>query len=295
MGIIFAAVTALAWGAWLAPTQRIVFKSNSIRIFHITLSILVFTFLVMIFTGGFHGMTSRAFFLSFLGGLIWSTSASIAFNAISKIGMARAAGIWSPLNIIFAMIWGEILFDELQDLGTKNLLLLLISIVIIIAGILMIIFARGEVKQVQTKKKMLLGLLGTLIVGFLWGTYFIPVKVSGVSMWMASFPMAVGMFAGGLIFNLITGGALKLPKKKDYIYTSLSGIFWAVGNYSMFLLVDIVGAGKGFTIAQLGIVVNAIIGIFWLRDPKPGTKAAAITFIGIIFATLGGIILGNLK
>jgi glucose uptake protein len=60
-------------------------------------------------------------------------------------------------------------------------------------------------------------------------------------------------------------------------------------------LSEAIGTGKGFTIAQLGLVVNALVGIFVLKDPKPATRAASITLAGVILAMLGGIILGNLK
>ncbi|MCJ7702965.1 MAG: GRP family sugar transporter [Anaerolineales bacterium] len=63
----------------------------------------------------------------------------------------------------------------------------------------------------------------------------------------------------------------------------------------MLLLVDTLGAGRGFTIAQLSVVVNALVGIFWLKDPRPGSRPARLTLLGCVLATLGGILLGNLK
>jgi len=75
----------------------------------------------------------------------------------------------------------------------------------------------------------------------------------------------------------------------------LTGVLWSVGNYGMLLLVDAIGAGKGFTISQTAIVVSALISIYWLHEPAPKTRAARLTFIGCVLATLGGIMLGNLK
>jgi len=45
---------------------------------------------------------------------------------------------------------------------------------------------------------------------------------------------------------------------------------------------------------MLGIL-NALVGIYWLNDPRPGTRAASMTLLGCVLATLGGILLGNLK
>ena len=53
--------------------------------------------------------------------------------------------------------------------------------------------------------------------------------------------------------------------------------------------------GRGFTIAQLAVVVNALIGVYWLKDPQPKTRAATLTLAGCVLAMAGGIVLGNLK
>jgi membrane associated rhomboid family serine protease len=42
------------------------------------------------------------------------------------------------------------------------------------------------------------------------------------------------------------------------------------------------------------VVVSALIGIYWLHDPPPKTRAAGLTFAGCVLAMLGGIVLGNL-
>jgi glucose uptake protein len=63
----------------------------------------------------------------------------------------------------------------------------------------------------------------------------------------------------------------------------------------MLLLVDVIGAGKGFTIAQISVVVSALIGIYWLHEPPPQTRVANWTLVGCVLATVGGIVLGNLR
>ncbi len=50
--------------------------------------------------------------------------------------------------------------------------------------------------------------------------------------------------------------------------------------------------GKGFTILQLSVVVNALAGVFLLKNPRPRTRAAALTLIGCALATVGGLCLG---
>ncbi len=81
----------------------------------------------------------------------------------------------------------------------------------------------------------------------------------------------------------------------EYGRVSTTGILWTIGNYGMLLLVGELGAGKGYTIAQLSVVVNSLVGIYWLQDPRPASRAAHLTLLGCVLATVGGIVLGNLK
>jgi len=128
----------------------------------------------------------------------------------------------------------------------------------------------------------------------LWGTYFIPVKMTGVSSWAASLPMALGILCGSAVLVVLDRASLALPSRGDYARTLSGGLLWSIGNYGMLLLVERIGAGRGFTIAQLALVIGALISIFWLKDPPPRTRAAALTFVGCLLAMAGGILLGNL-
>ena len=107
--------------------------------------------------------------------------------------------------------------------------------------------------------------------------------------------MALGMASGGLLLALWGRPSWRLPAVGDYLRACATGVLWSVGNYGMLLLVEAIGAGKGFTISQISVVVSALIGIFWLQEPPPKTRAAGLTLIGCVLATLGGIVLGNLK
>jgi glucose uptake protein len=293
MGLIYAVLTVLTWGTWLIPSQRIPFRSLHVRTFYVGLASLALSFLVVVVRGNL-AVALQNFWPPFLGGLIWAVSGYCAFTAIEKIGLARAVGIWTPLNIIVGVLWGLILFGEFAGSDLKTLLLLLGSLILVIAGILIIIFARGTVKQAPLGKSFLAGLTAAIGAGILWGSYFVPIKLSQQSMWEATFPLAIGILAGAVILMLAVRVSPRLDRPRDYLLTCLSGILWGIGNYGMLLLTETIGTGKGFTIAQLGVIVNVAFGIFLFKDPPPRSRAATITFMGVLLALLGAIILGNL-
>jgi glucose uptake protein len=229
----------------------------------------------------------------FGGGIIWALSGLCAFTATAQIGMARAFGIWAPLNIITSMLWGALLFGEFPNTDMRSILMLIAALGITIAGVLLIIFAKEADQGLQSRTW--LGYAGAVGAGMLWGSYFIPIQYAEVSMWAGALPLALGMFSTSALLVLLAGQSPRLSEANHAFRALLTGLIWGIGNYGMLLLVDALGAGRGFTIAQLSIVVNALVGIFLLEDPQPGSQAARLTFIGCVLATLGGIILGNLE
>ena len=293
--LIFAMITVFGWGTWLAPSQKVVFPNQQIRNLYVVATNLGIATVVAIWQGSVWKLTAPAFWLTFLGGVIWAVGGLCAFTSTNKLGMAKAFGIWAPLNIIVSLLWGAVLFQEFVDLNAEGILWLSASIFTVLGGVLLIIFAKGTSKNNQEQDAFRLGLAGAVGAGILWGSYFIPVKYAGVSLWAGAFPLALGMASGGLLLALLGRQSWRLPSSSDYIRACSTGVLWSVGNYGMLLLVNAIGAGKGFTISQISVVVSALIGIYWLHDPPPKTRAAGLTFIGCVLATLGGIVLGNLK
>lgn len=295
MAPLYAFLSVIAWGTWLAPSQNVPFRNQQIKTFYVASANLVLALAVML-TQDLSQLTGQTLWGPFVGGLIWSVSGFCAFTATHKLGIARAYGIWAPLNIIVSMLWGALLFDEFVALTPRSGALLAVSLVVILAGVLMIILPREEQPaQARTRRDLLVGLLGALGAGVLWGSYYLPVKMSPAPVFAATLPLSVGIFVGSTLLALITRQPLGLERKSDLVRVVITGLLWGVGNYASLLLVDQIGAGKGFTIAQLSVVVNGLIGVFWLKTPPPGTRAAWLTLIGCVLAMIGGVVLGNLK
>jgi glucose uptake protein len=299
LGLLYGVITVLAWGTWLAPSENVVLPNSLARAFYVAVGNLILATIVLCVVG-VEKLTGQVFLYPFVGGLIWSLGALSAFTGIPKIGMARAFGTWAPLNIVIGIVWGMVLFGEFLRSGPTILSLAIISILVIIGGILLIIFSGGAGDQKVSTTDMLIGFGGAIGAGILWGSYFVPSaylarQLEGMSGWIAAFPLAVGMFVGSGALAALSGKAPVCKGAADYGRVILSGLLWSVGNFAMLLMVGEIGMGKGFTIAQLCVVVNALIGIFLLKEPPPKSRAAKLTLAGVLIATIGGVVLGNLK
>jgi glucose uptake protein len=299
LGLLYAIITVTAWGTWLAPSQNIIFRNQQIKTFYVAAANLALATLVFALQG-FRGLTWSVFWLPFIGGLVWSVSGFLAFTATNRLGMARASGIWTPLNVVVSIFWGVVIFGEFLKVSSLTLALLALALLVILAGVLMIIFAKAGDQSAAPGGELpaafsWIGLLGALGSGVLWGTYFIPIQLSKASMWIAAFPLALGIFAGSLALAAFTRQPLRLEKTSATLRVLSTGLLWGIGNYGMLLLVGQLGAGRGFTISQLGVVVNGLIGVYVLKDPHPRSRAALLTLAGCALATIGGILLGSLK
>jgi glucose uptake protein len=293
--LLYALITVFGWGTWLAPSQKVIFPNQQSKTLYVVATNLGIATVVAVWQGALTELTPEPFWLTVLGGMIWAVGGLCAFTGTNKLGIAKAFGIWAPLNIMVSLTWGAVLFHEFINISVRSILLLVAAILTILGGILLIIFAKGTDEGGQERGAFWLGLTGAVGAGILWGSYFIPVKYSGVSPWAGAFPLAIGMAIGGVILTLLSRQSWKLTASSDTIRACLTGALWSVGNYGALLLIGAIGAGKGFTISQVSVVVSALIGIYWLHEPPPKTHAARFTFIGCVLATIGGIVLGTLK
>ncbi len=107
------------------------------------------------------------FWPPFVDRLIWAVSGLCAFTATHNLGMARASGIWSPLNIIVSLFWGAVLFDEFLNTGPARLVGLIVSVAVIIIGVLLIVFVKDRGDMIHNRRDLSIGVLGAIGAGIL--------------------------------------------------------------------------------------------------------------------------------
>src|ERR1044071_2438358 len=141
--LFYALITVFGWGTWLAPSQKVRFPSQEIKTLYVVATNLAIATIVAIWQGAVAELTPRTFGLTVLGGMIWAVGGLCAFTGTNKLGIAKAFGIWAPLNIIVSLIWGAALFHEFINISLGSIVLLVAAILMILAGVLLIIFAKG--------------------------------------------------------------------------------------------------------------------------------------------------------
>lgn len=325
MTLLLAMATVLAWGLWIPVAQIVPGVPQRSRTFYATLGNTVFAAIALVVGGGHLSFGWKTFWLPFAGGVVWTAGNYTAFRASESIGLARASGTWTPLNIITAFVWGALLFGELDGLSAARFVVLGAGLVLVLVGVWFIVRSREVPAQLPlaaasatvgvphyggppapaashlsqrglaaVRSRHRVGLLFACAAGLLWGSYFVPAQWAKVPAQVGNFPLALGIVVAGTALVMTKGGPARLSPRATAVQLA-AGLLFGIGNVSLLALVTRVGTGVGFTIAQLSLLVNVSVGIFVFKVPKPGSQAARVALIGIALAGIGGVAIGALK
>ena len=308
---LLAFVTVAAFGTWIPLAQLLPGVPQRSRIFYVTVGNVVFAGIALLAGGGHLVLGWRGFWLPLAGGVVWTAGSYSAFRAAETIGIARAAGTWTPLNIIVAFAWGALLFGELDHFSGIRFILLAVALAAVLAGVFLIIGSQDssgapvvpavppapqatETEPGRPAPRALGGLLWAGAAGLLWGTYFVPAQWAAEPAQVSNFPLALGILGAALALALPAGQPARLGLRALTVQLG-AGVLFGIGNFTLLGLVARVGTGTGFTIAQLSLLVNASIGIWAFHSPEPGTPAARKVIAGIVIAGIGGCLIGAMR
>lgn len=305
---LLAAATVLCWGVWIPTAQSIPGITQRTRTLYAAAGNLALAVMAFLAARTPFSVSWKAFWFPFLGGIVWTIGSLSAFGASQLVGLARAAGSWTPLNIVMSFVWGASLFGELSGLSAGRWASLAAGVALVGIGVSVIVRSQDRVPSAgasgrdvsQTVRRLsdgsyLRGILYAVAAGLLWGSYFVPAQWAKVPAEVGNLPLAFGIsVAAGLAVLLPGDTPVRLPLRAAVVQLA-AGILFGAGDLALLALVPRVGTGTGFTIAQLSLLVNATIGIWVFKVPAPGSPTARRVLIGILVAGVGGFIIALLR
>jgi glucose uptake protein GlcU len=75
-----------------------------------------------------------------LAGALWAVANTLTVFAVRDVGLAKAFPLWNT-NSLVGLLWGIVLFRELQGAGVKNILKVSLGAVAIVAAAIMLGFS----------------------------------------------------------------------------------------------------------------------------------------------------------
>jgi glucose uptake protein GlcU len=190
--------------------------------------------------------------------------------AIRDVGLATAFPLWNT-NSLIGLLWGRVLFRELDGAGAKNLVKVISgAVAIVVAAILLGFSTIHSASQgaATTVPHALQGLVAAAGASLMWGTMYVPYRKAYLSgMNPLSFVTAFTVGELGTMFLLtwtLDGGihssVFRLAHSKQLLFwLFLGGFVWVIGDLFQQFATKYLGIGRGIPLSN----TNQLWGLVW--------------------------------
>jgi glucose uptake protein GlcU len=216
----------------------------------------------------FADLTSRKHLIvwAILAGALWAVANTLTVFAIRDVGLSTAFPLWNT-NSLIGLLWGRLLFRELQGAGARNLFKVTLGAVAIVAAAIMLGFSTIH-GGASTAPHALRGLLAAGGASLMWGTMYVPYRKAYLSgMNPLSFVTVFTVGELGTMFLLtwtLDGGlhssAFQLAHSKQLLFwLFLGGFVWVIGDIFQQFATKYLGIGRGIPLSN----TNQLWGLAW--------------------------------
>jgi len=201
-----------------------------------------------------------------LAGALWAVANTLTVYAIRDVGLTIAFPLWNT-NCLVGLLWGRLLFRELQGASRANIAKVLLGTCAIIVSAIMLGFsvlngAGGHGARVIP------GLLAALGASFMWGTMYVPYRkayLSGMNPLSFVTAFTVGELCTMFLLAVTLGGGVhhlsaELHSARPVIFwLFLGGFCWVIGDLFQQYATKYLGIGRGIPLSN----TNQLWGLAW--------------------------------
>jgi glucose uptake protein GlcU len=232
-----------------------------------------------------------------LAGALWAVANTLTVFAIRDVGLAAAFPLWNT-NSLIGLLWGRLLFRELEGAGPKNLFKVIVGAIAIVAAAIMLGFSTIH-GGAATAPHAVRGLLAATGASLMWGTMYVPYRKAYLSgMNPLSFVTAFTVGELGTMFLLtwtLDGGlhssAFQLAHNRQLLFwLFLGGFVWVVGDLFQQFATKYLGIGRGIPLSN----TNQLWGLAWGALVFGELRTADRAHVTLVLAGSALMILGAL-
>lgn len=280
MGILFALLPAITWGSLVLVSVKLK-GSPYQQALGTTIGALIFSIIVFLFK--WPDLTPIVWAVSIVSGILWTIGQMNQYASVRHLGVSMAVPLSTGMQLVTTTLFGVIVFREWTTLSV--ILIGSLAIISIIAGV--VFTSIGQKSQNGKEKSVKKGVVILLISTVGYVGYVVLIRWFTIDGWSAVFPQSIGM-----VMSAITLTARHQPFSKYTVRNMLTGIWWGIGNLGLLLAIPLIGVAVSFSMAQTGIVLSTLGGIYLLKE-KVSKKSFVI--IGCLLIIAGGVLLGITK
>jgi drug/metabolite transporter (DMT)-like permease len=200
-----------------------------------------------------------------LAGALWAVANTLTVFAIRDVGLAVAFPMWNA-NSLIGLLWGRVLFRELEGASAKNISKVVMGGVAIVVAAVMLGFSTlhgGAIGQHAVR-----GIAAALGASLMWGTMYVPYRkayLSGMNPLSFVTAFTVGELGTVLALTLILDGGIhskafqlfQMPGVLFWLF--FGGFVWVIGDLFQQFAAKYLGIGRGIPLSN----TNQIWGLAW--------------------------------
>jgi glucose uptake protein GlcU len=200
-----------------------------------------------------------------LAGALWAVANTLTVFAIRDVGLAVAFPMWNA-NSLIGMLWGRVLFRELEGASAKNIGKVGLGAVLIVIAATMLGFSTlrgGSLGQHAVE-----GVCAALGASLMWGTMYVPYRkayLSGMNPLSFVTAFTVGELGTVLVLTLVFDGGTKSSAFRLFdspgilFWLFLGGFVWVIGDLFQQFAAKYLGIGRGIPLSN----TNQLWGLAW--------------------------------
>jgi drug/metabolite transporter (DMT)-like permease len=192
-----------------------------------------------------------------LAGALWAVANTLTVFAIRDVGLAIAFPLWNA-NSLFGLLWGRVLFRELQGASRAGIAKVLLGAVAIVAAAILLGFStvRGGGHPTPHAAR---GIAAAIGASALWGTMYVPYRkayISGMNPLSFVTAFTFGELASVLaLVWWLDGGAhssaFQFTQFQGVLFwLFLGGFVWVIGDLFQQFAAKYLGIGRGIPLSN---------------------------------------------
>ena len=200
-----------------------------------------------------------------LAGALWAVANTLTVFAIRDVGLAVAFPMWNA-NSLIGLLWGRVLFRELEGANGKNIARVVTGAVAIVIAAVMLGFSTIHGGSIGSHAFR--GIIAALGASLMWGTMYVPYRkayLSGMNPLSFVTAFTVGELGTVLALTLALDGGLHSSAFRLFhmpgvlFWLFLGGFVWVIGDLFQQFATKYLGIGRGIPLSN----TNQLWGLAW--------------------------------
>ncbi|MBI0139893.1 glucose transporter GlcU [Bartonella sp. W8125] len=290
--LLIGLVPALGWGLQVLSMQKVGGITQN-KLMGVVTATLIFAIVVWLF-GEPIIWSPTLIAAALINGICWTVAQFLQVRSFELIGVSKAFPIVTGLTLACNTLLGVLFFKDW--IASWQFMCGVPALLLLVVGVWLTTFTEKK-EEVHGDTK--LGMICVVLSSLTYIAYASIGKFFTVDGWQMVVPQSIVMFVATLILCVLTMGKSVGDKDtgvfgKKTFANLLSGLFFAIANFTLLISIQMNGLAVGWTLSQMAVVVATLGALLFLKEKKT-RKELIYVLSGVGCVVIGGLMVGATK